>query len=229
MSKNYLGNNKNVVSSSYLATQLKNLVTKLRTVFADKSLEHTHTNKTTILDKLDTDINGDLTFDGTTVNGTSSTYDAHMKDTTIHINSTERTDIFSHLTNSTVHVTSAEKTAWNNKYDLPTGGIPLTDLDANANTIINNKIDESKLIEVATGMITPDLINQAKISHLNLQDIGTKSHNEIEQMISNHISNTTIHNSKTLNAITIQNVDFLSGAFTNCNYNTTYNQVELDI
>ena len=36
--------------------------------------------------------------------------------------------IASHTGNSDIHVTTSDKSAWNGKYDLPSGGIPKTDL-----------------------------------------------------------------------------------------------------
>lgn len=37
-------------------------------------------------------------------------------------------DLTAHIGNSTIHITAEERTAWNNKYDKPTSGIPYADL-----------------------------------------------------------------------------------------------------
>ena len=47
------------------------------------------------------------------------------------------TDLVAHLANTTVHTSANEKSAWNAKYDKPSGGIPKTDLASGVQDSLN--------------------------------------------------------------------------------------------
>lgn len=60
---------------------------------------------------------------------------AHTGNTDIHVTTADKTawngavtTLGTHTADTTVHITAAERTAWDAKYDLPSGGIPSTDM-----------------------------------------------------------------------------------------------------
>ena len=227
MSANYNGDAEKVVSSKYLYDTLKDFKGIADNNYADKAKEHDHTNKS-VLDKFATDTNGDLTYDGNPVNSDSTAIGAHINDTSIHVDATFKSDTTTHIADSSIHMSSDEKKTLNSAYQKPTTGIPKTDLESSLQTEIDNKADTSAIIDSAVSQIKADLMNSSGIDHTLIKNIGTMSHDELEQVLDNHISNTIIHQTQTLGQLIVTGADFNAGTFINCNYNASTGYVELN-
>ena len=227
MSANYNGDAEKVVSSKYLYDTLKDFKGIADSNYADKTKEHEHTNKS-VLDKFSTDTNGDLTYDGNPVNSDSTAIGAHINDTSIHVDATFKSDTTTHIADSSIHMSSDEKKTLNSAYQKPITGIPKTDLESSLQTEIDNKADTSAIIDSAVSQIKADLMNSSGIDHTLIKNIGTMSHDELEQVLDNHISNTIIHQTQTLGQLIVTGADFNAGTFINCNYNASTGYVELN-
>lgn len=55
--------------------------------------------------------------------------DAQQEQARENISAVSESALTSHTNDSTAHVTASDKEAWSGKYDLPSGGIPKSDLD----------------------------------------------------------------------------------------------------
>ena len=228
MAASYHGSDKNVITSEYLYNTLKGLKSKTDSEYADKTTEHSHTNKD-LLEKFSTDASGDLIFDGSPVNSDSTSIRTHMLDTNIHVDSKFKTDTTSHIADTAIHMDSTEKAKLNSAYQKPSSGIPKSDLDIYLQTEIDEKAKKTDVIDTTTGKVISDLIDSSDIDHLKIKNIGTISHDELEQILDNHVSNTVIHQTQSLGQLVVTSTDFLAGTFTNCHYNNTTGYIELDV
>ena len=228
MSLGYKGNADNVVSSEYLYNTLKDLKSINDSSYADKSLEHSHTNKTSVLDKLDINVDGDLTFDGDLVNNGSTAITKHISDVDIHVDTVFKTDTNNHISDTSMHMSTSEKGLLTSAYQKPSTGIPMSDLSSDVQNEINKKANTNDIIDSTTSKIKEDLMNCDGVDHTKIKNIGTLSHDELEQILDNHVSNTIIHQTQSLGQLVVTGADFLAGTFKNCNYNTTTGYIELD-
>lgn len=87
--------------------------------------------------------------------------------------------IASHTGNSDIHVTTSDKSAWNSKYDLPSGGVPKTDLAQGVQDSLNladTALQSSDIADKA------DIVSGATANNFagldangNLKDSGSKA------------------------------------------------------
>ena len=247
MSTNYTGSSDKVVNSKYLYDSLKEFKAISDSDYAAKTSEHTHANKDTVLDKLGTNTDGDLTFDGSIVSdGSKSVVDhladndihvdldfknkttTHIADKNIHVDSDFKNKTNTHITDNSIHMNTSEKKKLNDAYQKPTGGIPKTDLSSDLQTEINEKIKGTDIYDSATGKIKESLMDYNGVDHEAIKNVGTMSHDEIEQILDNHISNTVIHQTKSLGQLVVTGDEYLAGTFTNCFYNSSTGYIELN-
>lgn len=208
MSTGYKGNSEKPISSKYLYAILKNFKSINDNAYADKDLEHSHTNKTTVLDKFSVNEAGELLFNGTIVNSASAS-------------------ITNHISDNSIHMSVDEKKTLNSAYQKPTSGIPKTDLTSDLQTEIAGKANTSDIISSETKKVKETLMDYSGVDHFNIKNIGTMSHDELEQIIDNHVSNTVIHQTKSLGQMNILGDDFLAGVMSNCVYNSEEGYIEL--
>lgn len=133
-------------------------------------------------------------------------------------------NLSSHSSNENIHVTAANKTAWNAKYDKPSGGIPKTDLASAVQTSLtaaDNAIPSSEK-GVAGGV--PTLGNDGKVPKAQLPptvpDGGTSGQVLTKQ--SNQDADADWENIPTVAPITGQLI-LLANAWTTSD-NVTYTQ-----
>lgn len=228
MSANYKGNAEKPISSEYLYNTIKDFKTKADDDYATKGLEHTHSNKEDVLDKFSVNTEGDLTFNGNIVNENSTAVTKHINDTDIHVNADFKSNTTTHMDDASIHMSTSEKELLNSAYQKPSDGIPRTDLSQDVQTEISKKANIEDLIDNETEKIKENLMDYSGIDHLNIKNIGTMSHDELEQILDNHVSNTVIHQTKSLGQLTVMNDDFLAGTMSNCSYNAEEGYLELN-
>ena len=87
--------------------------------------------------------------------------------------------IASHTGNSDIHVTTSDKSAWNGKYDLPSGGIPKTDLAQGVQDsldLADSALQASDIADKADKVSGATADNFAGLdANGNLKDSGSKA------------------------------------------------------
>ena len=87
--------------------------------------------------------------------------------------------IASHTGNSDIHVTTSDKSAWNGKYDLPSGGIPKTDLAQGVQDsldLADSALQAADIADKADKVSGATADNFAGLdSNGNLKDSGSKA------------------------------------------------------
>lgn len=92
------------------------------------------------------------------------------------MSASDKTALDTHVANGDIHVTTANKAAWNAKYDLPTGGVPKTDLASGVQASLDAA--DSAYQKPATGIPSTDM-SEAVQASLALADTAIQSHQDI--------------------------------------------------
>ena len=124
----------------------------------------------------------------------------HEDDMVKHITAEERSawngkantsDLNAHTGNSTIHITSAERSKWNAKYDKPSTGIPIEDLESG----IAESLGNADLALADVGALSQNFINHEGDTtvHITASERTAWNGKADESDLTAHTGNTTIH------------------------------------
>ena len=124
----------------------------------------------------------------------------HEDDMVKHITAEERSawngkantsDLNAHTGNSTIHITSAERSKWNAKYDKPSTGIPIEDLESG----IAESLGNADLALADVGALSQNFINHEGDTtvHITASERTAWNGKANASTLNSHTGNTTIH------------------------------------
>ena len=124
----------------------------------------------------------------------------HEDDMVKHITAEERSawngkantsDLNAHTGNSTIHITSAERSKWNAKYDKPSTGIPIEDLESG----IAESLGNADLALADVGALSQNFINHEGDTtvHITASERTAWNGKADASTLNSHTSNTAIH------------------------------------